>query len=111
MYNSNLGGGVERLFRYIGLIELSKLQLVEILYFYLPEIIMVFTSTIIQRMLIKINVKEEETSNTFMEIADPDSRTVTWQQTSSISVAISMGKTLVIFYDFNYIFYILIIIL
>lgn len=90
--NLNIGGGVERMFRYIGLIELSKLQLVEILYFYLPEFIMVLTSTIIQRMLIKINVKEEETSDNFVEMTDIGSRAATWQQTSSISVAISMGK-------------------
>lgn len=84
--------GVERMFRYIGLIELSKLQLVEILYFYLPELIMVCASTIIQRMLIKINV-EEDASDNFIEIADPESR-ATWQQTSSISIAISIGKYL-----------------
>ena len=55
------------MFRYIGLIELSKLQLVEILYFYLPELIMVCASTIIQRMLIKINV-EEDASDSFIKI-------------------------------------------
>lgn len=78
------------MFRYIGLIELSKLQLVEILYFYLPELIMVCASTIIQRMLIKINV-EEDASDNFTEIVDTESR-ATWQQTSSISIAISIGK-------------------
>lgn len=57
---------------------------------------MVFTSTIIQRMLIKINVKEEETSDTFIEMTDPDVRVATLQQTSSISVAISMGKSLTV---------------
>jgi len=51
---------------------------------------MVCASTIIQRMLIKINV-EEDASNTFMEITDPESRAATWQQTSSISIAISIG--------------------
>lgn len=81
------------MFRYIGLIELSKLQLVEIFYFYLPELIMVCASTIIQRMLIKINVEEEETSDNFIEITDPESSRNTLQQTSSISVAISIGKT------------------
>ncbi|XP_025418827.1 piezo-type mechanosensitive ion channel component-like isoform X7 [Sipha flava] len=85
--------GIERLFRYIGLIELSKLQLIEIFYFYLPELIMVCASTIIQRMLIKINSEVEETSNTFVEITEPESR-ATWQQTSSISIAISIGKYL-----------------
>jgi hypothetical protein len=84
--------GVERMFRYIGLIELSKLQLVEILYYYLPELIMVCASTIIQRMLIKINV-EEDASDSFIEITDPESR-ATRQQTSSISIAISIGKYL-----------------
>lgn len=90
------------MFRYIGLIELSKLQLVEILYFYLPELIMVCASTIIQRMLIKINV-EEDTSDNFTEIVDPESR-ATWQQTSSISIAISIGKIycLYIIYLYGY---------
>lgn len=86
-----LGGKAERLLRYIGLIELSKLQLLEIVYFYLPELIMVCASTIIQRMLIKINIEEDETSDAFMEITDSESRG-TWQHTSSISVAISIGK-------------------
>lgn len=81
------------MFRYIGLIELSKLQLVEIFYFYLPELIMVCASTIIQRMLIKINTEVEETSENFTEITDPESR-ATWQQTSSISIAISIGNNL-----------------
>jgi len=90
------------MFRYIGLIELSKLQLVEILYFYLPELIMVCASTIIQRMLTKINV-EEDASDNFTEIADPESR-ATWQQTSSISIAISIGKIycLYIIYLYGY---------
>lgn len=79
------------MFRYIGLIELSKLQLVEVLYFYLPEFIMVCASTIIQQMLIKINTQVDETSDNFVEIADPESR-ATWQQTSSISIAISIGN-------------------
>jgi len=52
---------------------------------------MVCASTIIQRMLIKINV-EEDASDTFMEITDSETRATTWQQTSSISVAISIGK-------------------
>lgn len=81
------------MFRYIGLVELSKLQLVEIFYFYLPELIMVCASTIIQRMLFKINVEEEETSDNFIEITDPESSRTTLQQTSSISVAISIGIT------------------
>ncbi|XP_022177209.1 piezo-type mechanosensitive ion channel component-like isoform X5 [Myzus persicae] len=85
--------GIERMFRYIGLIELSKLQLVEILYFYLPELIMVCASTIIQRMLIKINV-EDNASDSFVEITDPAESRATWQQTSSISIAISIGKYL-----------------
>lgn len=87
-----LGSGVERLFRYIGLIKLSKLQLIDIFYFYLPELIMVCTSTIIQRILIKINIDEGEPSETFMEITDvtPEA-TSTWQQANSISVAISIG--------------------
>lgn len=80
------------MFRFIGLIELSKLQLVEILYFYLPEIIMVCASTIIQRILIKINIEEEETSDEFMEITDSAESRATWQQTSSISISISIGK-------------------
>lgn len=79
------------MFRYIGLIELSKLQLVEIFYFFLPELIMVCASTIIQRILIKINIEEEEVQDNFMEITDPESRS-TWQQTSFISIAISIGK-------------------
>lgn len=86
-----LGSGVERTLRYIGLVELSKLQLAEIFYFYLPELIMVCTSTIVQHILIKINVEEEETSHTFMEITDTESKK-TWQQTSFISIAISIGK-------------------
>ncbi|XP_025196089.1 piezo-type mechanosensitive ion channel component-like isoform X2 [Melanaphis sacchari] len=86
-------GAIERMFRYIGLIELSKLQLIDILFFYLPELIMVCASTIIQRMLIKINI-EEDASDTFTEITDPESRATTWEQTSSISVAISIGKYL-----------------
>lgn len=53
---------------------------------------MVCVSTIIQRMLIKINVEEEETTDNFMEISNSESK-VTWQQTSFISVAISMGKS------------------
>jgi len=85
-----LGSVVERTFRYIGLIELSKLSLIEIFYFYLPELIMVCVSTIVQRILIKIN-GEEENTNSFMEIPSSESR-MTWQQTSFISVAISMGK-------------------
>lgn len=52
---------------------------------------MVCTSTIVQQILIKINVEEEEPSDTFMEITDPESKT-TWQQTSFISIAISIGK-------------------
>ncbi|VVC24089.1 Hypothetical protein CINCED_3A012133 [Cinara cedri] len=85
--------GMEPLFRYIGFIVLSKLKLVDIFYFYLPELIMVCSSTIIQRILLKINAEEEETSDSFMEISDPESRT-TRQQTSSISIAISIGKYL-----------------
>jgi len=47
-------------------------------------------------MLIKININEEEEgTDTFMEISNSDSRT-TWQQTSFISVAISMGKSFVV---------------
>jgi len=87
-----LGSGVERLFRYIGLIELSKLQLIDIFYFYLPELIMVCTSTIVQQILIKINVHEEEPSDTFIEITDSTVPRTTWQQTNSISVAISIGN-------------------
>lgn len=80
------------MFRYIGLIELSKLQLVEIFYFFLPELIMVCASTIIQRILIKINIEEgDEVQDSYMEITDPESRS-TWQQTSFISIAISIGK-------------------
>lgn len=80
------------MFRYIGLIELSKLQLVEIFYFFLPELIMVCASTIIQRILVKINVEEEEeVQDNFMEISDLESRS-TWQQTSFIAIAISIGK-------------------
>lgn len=52
---------------------------------------MVCSSTIIQRILIKINAEEEEISDTFIEISDPESR-ATWQHTSSISVAISIGN-------------------
>jgi len=51
---------------------------------------MVCSSTIIQRILIKINV-EDNASDSFIEITDPESR-ATWQQTSSISIAISIGK-------------------
>lgn len=80
---------MERLFRYIGLIGLSKLELLDIFYFYLPELIMVSASTIIQRMLFKINIEQDETSDAFMEITDPES-TATY--TSFISVAISIGK-------------------
>jgi len=57
---------------------------------------MVCVSTIVQRILIKINInEEEEATDTFMEISNSDSR-ATWQQTSFISVAISMGKSFVI---------------
>lgn len=104
-----LGSGIERTFRYIGLIELSKLQLVDIFYFYLPEMIMVCASTIIQRVLIKINSEEEETSDTFMEIpdTDPAESRGTWQQTSSISIAISIGKIckMLIYFIYIYIFF------
>lgn len=59
---------------------------------------MVCSSTIIQRILKKINAEEEteEASDTFMEILDPESR-ATRQQTTSISVAISIGKILMFF--------------
>lgn len=57
---------------------------------------MVCSSTIIQRILKKINAEEETEEDTFMEILDPESR-ATRQQTTSISVAISIGKILVIF--------------
>lgn len=53
---------------------------------------MVCASTIIQRMLIKINTEIEETSNSFVEITEPESK-ATWQQTSSISIAISIGNS------------------
>lgn len=80
------------MFRYIGLIELSKLQFVEIVYFFLPELIMVCASTIIQRILIKINIEEEEEiPEHFMDITESESRS-TWQQTSFISIAISIGN-------------------
>lgn len=53
---------------------------------------MVCASTIIQRILIKINVEEGETSDGFMEITDTaESEAPTLQQTSSISIAISIG--------------------
>lgn len=66
---------------------------------------MVCASTIIQRILIKINVEEGETSDGFMEITDTaESEAPTWQQTNSISIAISIGIQYKIFYTFHDIF-------
>lgn len=78
------------MFRYIGLIQLSKLQLVDIFFFYMPELIMAFASTIIQQLIIKINVVEDR-SDTYVDIENPEIRT-TDQQANFISIAISIGK-------------------
>lgn len=81
---------MERTFRYIGLIQLSNLQLIDIFLFYVPELIMVFASTIIQQLIIKINIIEDRPDN-YVDIENPEIRT-TGQQANSISIAISIGK-------------------
>ncbi|XP_050433590.1 piezo-type mechanosensitive ion channel component isoform X6 [Adelges cooleyi] len=84
---------VESLFRYIGFIELSKLDLFQIFEFYIPELTMICASTIIQRALLKINDTQDETSDEFTGVANADSR-VSHQQKSSIALTISIGKYL-----------------
>lgn len=82
---------MERMFRYIGLIQLSKLQLIEIFYFYIPELLMVCASTIVQRLIIKTNVIEEERSDTYVDIGNPETKSDN-QPVNYISIAITIGK-------------------
>ncbi|XP_050528332.1 piezo-type mechanosensitive ion channel component-like isoform X3 [Daktulosphaira vitifoliae] len=84
---------MERLFRHIGFIDISKLDIIQLCLFYLPEFIMICTSTIIQRVLVKINNRNYQISENFMEVSNSDIRESD-QQNSLLCVAISIGKYL-----------------